>query len=228
MRHCALTAWTSFHSVLPLNVLILAQYNYVEVLFKSILFYEAQRSGRLPPDNRVTWRGDSALGDRGNNGEDLTGGWYDGKSDLWVYWRIGIVYRLGQEPGKDAPTYYTPGFLAFKNKNVVYTAGTKIGTDAEALDFSIQVSALQAVESIKYSGNVCACVAAKNGVPLTDFNGDKAKTVCFYTNSIETTRPLRAQTNTPADNAKALLAFNTMTKTILEKLVKGPWNKPVE
>jgi hypothetical protein len=50
-----------------------------EVLEKSILFYEAQRSGKLPPSNRIPWRGDSALQDMGDNGEDLTGGWYDGE-----------------------------------------------------------------------------------------------------------------------------------------------------
>lgn len=54
------------------------KYNYDEVLMKSILFYEAQRSGKLPPTNRIPWRGDSALTDHGDNGEDLTGGWYDG------------------------------------------------------------------------------------------------------------------------------------------------------
>ncbi|XP_046566271.1 endoglucanase 4-like [Haliotis rubra] len=53
------------------------KYNYDEVLFLSILFYEAQRSGKLPPSNRISWRGDSALGDKGDKGEDLTGGWYD-------------------------------------------------------------------------------------------------------------------------------------------------------
>ena len=55
------------------------KYNLNEVLEKSILFYEAQRSGKLPAGNRIPWRGDSALNDRGSNGEDLTGGWYDGK-----------------------------------------------------------------------------------------------------------------------------------------------------
>jgi len=45
---------------------------------KSLLFYEAQRSGKLPADNRIPWRADSALDDRGSNGEDLTGGYYDG------------------------------------------------------------------------------------------------------------------------------------------------------
>ncbi|XP_063408599.1 endoglucanase G-like [Mytilus trossulus] len=52
-------------------------YNYDEVITKSILFYAAQRSGKLPADNPIPWRGDSALQDSGDNGEDLTGGWYD-------------------------------------------------------------------------------------------------------------------------------------------------------
>ncbi|KAK3104432.1 hypothetical protein FSP39_001893 [Pinctada imbricata] len=54
------------------------KYNYNDVLHKSIMFYEAQRSGKLPADNEISWRGDSALNDSGINGEDLTGGWYDG------------------------------------------------------------------------------------------------------------------------------------------------------
>merc|ERR1711879_388430 len=47
------------------------RYNYAEVLDKSMLFYEAQRAGPLPADQRVTWRGDSNLGD------DPQGGYYD-------------------------------------------------------------------------------------------------------------------------------------------------------
>lgn len=61
------------------SVVASSDYNYSRVLELSLLFYEAQRSGQLPPDNRISWRGDSALGDRGQNGEDLTGGYYDGK-----------------------------------------------------------------------------------------------------------------------------------------------------
>lgn len=53
------------------------QYDLNQVLQKSILFYEAQRSGKLPSTNRISWRGDSALGDKGDSGEDLSGGWYD-------------------------------------------------------------------------------------------------------------------------------------------------------
>ncbi|XP_045161141.2 endoglucanase E-4-like [Mercenaria mercenaria] len=52
------------------------KYNYSEALGLSILFYEAQRSGKLPANNRIPWRGDSALNDS-DNGHDLTGGWYD-------------------------------------------------------------------------------------------------------------------------------------------------------
>nr|XP_022336153.1 uncharacterized protein LOC111132618 [Crassostrea virginica] len=58
------------------------KYNYDEVLMKSILFYEAQRSGKLPDSNRIPWRGDSSLLDAGNNGEDLTGGWYDAGDNI--------------------------------------------------------------------------------------------------------------------------------------------------
>ncbi|RKN05829.1 glycoside hydrolase family 9 protein [Streptomyces radicis] len=52
-------------------------FNYAEALQKSMFFYEAQRSGPLPDDNRVSWRGDSALDDGADVGLDLTGGWYD-------------------------------------------------------------------------------------------------------------------------------------------------------
>lgn len=54
-----------------------AGFNYAEALQKSMFFYEAQRSGDLPEDNRVSWRGDSALDDGSDVGLDLTGGWYD-------------------------------------------------------------------------------------------------------------------------------------------------------
>ncbi len=66
------------------------QFNYGEALQKSFLFYEAQRSGDLPSDNRISWRGDSALtdGDLNRDGDfndvvngvseiDLSGGYYD-------------------------------------------------------------------------------------------------------------------------------------------------------
>ena len=54
------------------------KYNYSEVIHDSLLFYEAQRSGKLPTDNRISWRGDSMLDDGKDVGHDLTGGYFDG------------------------------------------------------------------------------------------------------------------------------------------------------
>ena len=40
-----------------------AEFNYGEALDKTFMFFEAQRSGKLPLDRRVKWRGDSGLKD---------------------------------------------------------------------------------------------------------------------------------------------------------------------
>jgi hypothetical protein len=37
--------------------------DYADALAKSLLFFQGQRSGRLPPDQAVTWRSDSATFD---------------------------------------------------------------------------------------------------------------------------------------------------------------------
>ena len=54
-----------------------AHHNYREALGKCILFFEGQRSGYLPSDQRLTWRGDSGLLDGADVGVDLLGGYYD-------------------------------------------------------------------------------------------------------------------------------------------------------
>ncbi|EXB55167.1 Endoglucanase 13 [Morus notabilis] len=56
--------------------------NYGEALKKSLLFYEAQRSGKLPRNQRVQWRGDSALNDGRAGHIDLVGGYYDAGDNL--------------------------------------------------------------------------------------------------------------------------------------------------
>lgn len=53
------------------------KYNYGEALQKSIMFYDFQRSGKLPNDKRDNWRSDSGMEDGKDAGLDLTGGWYD-------------------------------------------------------------------------------------------------------------------------------------------------------
>jgi hypothetical protein len=42
-----------------------------------LYFYEAQRSGRLPSTNRVSWRNSSGLDDGSDIGKDLSGGYFD-------------------------------------------------------------------------------------------------------------------------------------------------------
>ncbi|XP_023745032.1 endoglucanase 16 isoform X2 [Lactuca sativa] len=58
-------------------VCINANFDYKDALKKSIIFLEAQRSGKLPPHHRPPWRGDSALDDGKAAGVDLAGGYYD-------------------------------------------------------------------------------------------------------------------------------------------------------
>ncbi|XP_026384986.1 endoglucanase 12-like [Papaver somniferum] len=54
-----------------------ASVDYKEALTKSLLYFEAQRSGILPPNQRVTWRDNSALEDGQKSQVDLVGGYYD-------------------------------------------------------------------------------------------------------------------------------------------------------
>ncbi|BAT91095.1 hypothetical protein VIGAN_06240200 [Vigna angularis var. angularis] len=54
-----------------------SSFNYGDALDKSLMFFEAQRSGKLPLQQRVKWRGDSGLQDGFQQGVDLVGGYYD-------------------------------------------------------------------------------------------------------------------------------------------------------
>lgn len=101
----------------PTGIPSCSKYDYNEVLHKSILFYEAQRSGKLPENNRIPWRGDSALEDKGNAGEDLTGGWYD----------AGDFVKFGF-PMAFSTTLLTWGFIEYK------TAYSAAGEHDQMLD----------------------------------------------------------------------------------------------
>ncbi|WRX17075.1 Glycoside hydrolase family 9 - like 10 [Theobroma cacao] len=52
-------------------------HDYSDALEKSILFFEGQRSGRLPTNQRLKWRGNSGLSDGSSYHVDLVGGYYD-------------------------------------------------------------------------------------------------------------------------------------------------------
>ncbi|KAG6579263.1 Endoglucanase 8, partial [Cucurbita argyrosperma subsp. sororia] len=59
-----------------------AQHDYYDALHKCILFFEGQRSGKLPPDQRLKWRHDSAIHDGASIGIDLSGGYYDAGDNI--------------------------------------------------------------------------------------------------------------------------------------------------
>ncbi|KAH7857958.1 hypothetical protein Vadar_018325 [Vaccinium darrowii] len=69
----------------PVRVLILLKLplyhssylEYADALSKSIQFFEGQRSGFLPNDQRLNWRRNSGLGDGSTVNTDLTGRYYD-------------------------------------------------------------------------------------------------------------------------------------------------------
>ncbi|WP_405592257.1 glycoside hydrolase family 9 protein [Streptomyces sp. NBC_01190] len=74
---------TALSSAPPVHAAAAASsYNYAEALQDSMLFYESQRSGKLPADNRVGWRGDSDLTDGADAGLDLTGGYHDAGDEV--------------------------------------------------------------------------------------------------------------------------------------------------
>ncbi|XWS76621.1 hypothetical protein CRYUN_Cryun01aG0192600 [Craigia yunnanensis] len=65
---------TRVHHHRPLPV----QDNYTIALQRALLFFNAQRSGRLPAKNNVSWRSDSCLDDGNGYLNGLEGGYYDG------------------------------------------------------------------------------------------------------------------------------------------------------
>ncbi|XP_020106748.1 endoglucanase 1-like [Ananas comosus] len=56
--------------------------DYRDALTKSLVFFEGQRSGKLPPGQTLNWRGDSGLSDGSAEHVDLTGGYYDAGDNI--------------------------------------------------------------------------------------------------------------------------------------------------
>lgn len=59
-----------------------ARHDYRDALSKCILFFEGQRSGKLPANQRLKWRKDSALRDGSAANVDLVGGYYDAGDNI--------------------------------------------------------------------------------------------------------------------------------------------------
>ncbi|KAI3454555.1 hypothetical protein Pfo_011218 [Paulownia fortunei] len=72
--YCILTLLVG---LLALEATIVHSFDYGDALDKTLLFFEAQRSGKLPVNQRVKWRGNSGLRDGYAEGVNLVGGYYD-------------------------------------------------------------------------------------------------------------------------------------------------------
>ncbi|MFC4034413.1 glycoside hydrolase family 9 protein [Streptomyces polygonati] len=84
-----------------------SSYNYAEALQDSMLFYESQRSGKLPADNRVGWRGDSDLTDGADAGIDLTGGYHDAGDEVKFGFPMAFSMTMLGWGGLDEAAGYT-------------------------------------------------------------------------------------------------------------------------
>ncbi|XP_010555263.1 PREDICTED: endoglucanase 24-like [Tarenaya hassleriana] len=89
------------HSVLRLLLLLLIHlpimvisHDYSEALSKSILFFEGQRSGFLPNDQRLTWRRHSGLSDGWTHNTDLTGGYYDAGDNVKFHFPMAFTTTM--------------------------------------------------------------------------------------------------------------------------------------
>ncbi|XVE57960.1 hypothetical protein DITRI_Ditri04bG0131400 [Diplodiscus trichospermus] len=71
-----------------------AGYDYKDALGKAILFFEGQRSGKLPANQRVKWRGDSALTDGKPDKANLVGGYYDAGDNVKFGWPMAFTVTL--------------------------------------------------------------------------------------------------------------------------------------
>ncbi|KAI4323886.1 hypothetical protein L6164_023460 [Bauhinia variegata] len=69
-------------------------HNYTDALSKCILFYEGQRSGKLPPSQRMTWRKDSALLDGSDIKMDMVGGYYDAGDNVKFHFPMAFTTTM--------------------------------------------------------------------------------------------------------------------------------------
>ncbi|KAF8044336.1 hypothetical protein BT93_A2356 [Corymbia citriodora subsp. variegata] len=95
--------------LMAVMVVSVSGHDYGDALNKSILFFEGQRSGKLPPSQRMTWRKDSGLRDGAEIGVDLVGGYYDAgdnvKFNFPMAWSTTMlawsVIEFGEQMGPD-------------------------------------------------------------------------------------------------------------------------------
>jgi hypothetical protein len=139
---------------------------YADPLALSFLFYEAQRSGALGPRNRIPWRGDSGLADRGPGGRDVSGGWYDAgdnvKFNLPMAWTASVLAWSVHE--------FPDGYKAAKQydtalDNIRWAADYLMRCVGDGREIVVQVGNGQQDhgESADGAAQACECSAGSGG-----------------------------------------------------------------
>ncbi|XP_071724925.1 LOW QUALITY PROTEIN: endoglucanase 2-like [Rutidosis leptorrhynchoides] len=100
--------------------LVECRHDYGDALSKCILFFQGQRSGKLPSSQRLTWRKDNALNDGSDVGMNMVGGYYDAGDNVKFNFPMAFtttllawsVIEYGQFMGTDLPhkTSYMVGY----------------------------------------------------------------------------------------------------------------------
>lgn len=94
--------------------------DYANALEKSILFFEGQRSGRLPPSQRLAWRADSGLSD-GSDYHVRHSNYYSYNNNVLMYLNLAFVqvdlvggyYDAGDNVKFGLPMAFTTTLLAW-------------------------------------------------------------------------------------------------------------------
>ncbi|GER33040.1 endoglucanase [Striga asiatica] len=89
--------WYSANSIKNTNNnhhMCTSNFDYSDALSKGILFFEGQRSGKLPANQRVMWRADSALSDGKLENVDLSEGYYDAGDNVKFGWPMAFSVGL--------------------------------------------------------------------------------------------------------------------------------------
>ncbi|CAL9228626.1 unnamed protein product [Arabidopsis halleri] len=93
--------------ILPTTI----SYDYSDALTKSILFFEGQRSGYLPREQRMTWRRNSALNDGKNLNANLVGGYYDAGDNIKFHFPMAFTATMLAWSAIDFGSYMSPADL---------------------------------------------------------------------------------------------------------------------
>lgn len=82
--------------------------NYYDALVKSVFFFDFQRSGLIPPEERrPCWRYNTFLEDKGEGGEVLVGGWFDSLGTMKLNLQLSFTLLI-----------LSQGLIYFKNEFV--------------------------------------------------------------------------------------------------------------